>query len=142
MKRAVLTIGTFDLYHEGHVNLLARCRMLAGRDGTVVVALNPDEFIERYKGHAPVIPYAGRLAVLQTCRYVDRVVCNYGGSDAKPIIEVIGPDIIAVGDDWASKDYLAQLMVTSEWLATRRIKIEYLPYTQGISSSLIRTALR
>ena len=45
--KAVLTLGTFDLFHEGHVNLLARCRMLAGRNGLVVVALNPDEFVEQ-----------------------------------------------------------------------------------------------
>ena len=139
--KAVLTLGTFDLFHEGHVNLLARCRMLAGREGIVVVALNPDEFIEQYKHRAPVIPYPARLAVLMACRYVDRVICNWGGADAKPAIEAIGPDIIAVGDDWADKNYLGQLRVTPEWLSERHIKIEYLPYTREISSSLIRAAL-
>lgn len=139
--KAVLTLGTFDLFHWGHVNLLARCRMLAGREGLVVVALNPDEFIEQYKGRPPVIPYHGRLSVLAACKYVDRVVCNYGGADSKPIIEAVGPDIIAVGDDWAHKDYYGQLRVTPLWLEERNIRIEYLPYTREISSSLIRTAL-
>ena len=139
--KAVLSLGTFYLLHWGHVNLLERCRMLAGRDGLVVVALNPDAFVEQYKGRSPVIPYHGRLSVLSACRYVDRVVCNYGGADAKPIIDDVAPDIIAVGDDWEHKDYYGQLRVTQAWLDDRNIRVEYLPYTREISSSVIRAAL-
>ncbi|HET7667453.1 MAG TPA: adenylyltransferase/cytidyltransferase family protein [Mycobacterium sp.] len=141
-RKAVLTIGTFDLFHWGHVRLLARCRMLAGKNGLVIVALNPDGFIEAYKHHPPVIPYHGRLSVLAACKYVDRVVCNVGGANSKPVIEAVMPDVIAVGDDWADKDYYGQLRVTPEWLAERHISIEYLPYTREISSSDIRAALR
>jgi cytidyltransferase-like protein len=50
----VLTIGTFDLLHVGHLELLAGCRELAGGSGSVVVAVNRDAFVERYKGRRPV----------------------------------------------------------------------------------------
>ena len=136
----VLTLGTFDLFHAGHVNLLARCRILAGKRGLVVVALNPDEFIEQYKGRPPVISYQDRYSVVSACRYVDRVIRGTG-SDSKPAIESVGPDVIAVGSDWESKDYHAQLGVTPEWLAERNIRIEYLPYTPNISSSQIRKGM-
>jgi glycerol-3-phosphate cytidylyltransferase len=133
----VLTLGTFDLFHAGHVNLLARCRILAGKRGIVVVALNPDEFIARFKGRPPVIKYADRLSVVASCRYVDRVVRG-SGEDSRPVIESVGPDIIAVGSDWESKDYNAQLGVTDRWLSDHGISVEFLPYTPHISSSMIR----
>lgn len=136
----VLTLGTFDLFHAGHVNLLARCRMLAGRKGMVFVALNTDDFIEAYKGRPPIINYRDRYSVVSSCRYVDRVVRG-SGRDSKPVIESVGPDIIAVGSDWESRDYLGQLDVTQGWLTERGIRIEYLPYTEGISSSQIRGAI-
>ena len=137
----VLTLGTFDLFHVGHVNLLARCRTLAGPDGMLAVALNGDDFIEQYKGRPPVIRYQDRLRVVAACRYVDRVLWNMGGRDAKPAIEAIGPNIIAVGADWESKDYYGQLGVTQDWLDAHRIRIVYLPYTAGISTSQIRDRL-
>lgn len=136
----VLTLGTFDLFHAGHVNLLARCRMLAGRRGMVIVALNTDEFITEYKGRPPVISYRDRYSVVSACRHVDRVVRGTG-ADSKPVIESVGPDIIAVGSDWESKDYNAQLGVTDGWLSEQGISVEFLPYTSGISSSQIRKAL-
>ena len=136
----VLTLGTFDLFHAGHVNLLARCRMLAGKRGLVIVALNPDDFITSYKGRPPVVSYNDRLRVLSACRYVDRVVRG-SGRDSKPAIEAVGPDIIAVGSDWESKDYYGQLGVTSEWLSQQGISIEFLPYTAQISSSMLRARM-
>lgn len=136
----VLTLGTFDLWHAGHVNLLARCRMLAGKRGLVVVALNPDEFIEAYKGRPPVIRYQDRYSVVAACRYVDRVIRG-SGADSKPAIESVGPDIIAVGSDWESRDYYGQLGVTSEWMSERGIACHFLPYTAGISSSQIRAKI-
>ena len=137
----VYTGGTFDLFHHGHVALLARCRTLAGLGGLVVVSLNTDDFVEEYKGRPPAIPYAGRYSVVAACRYVDRVICNIGGRDSKRAIQAVGPNIIAVGSDWETKDYYRQMSFTREWLAERHIRIVYLPYTQEISTSQIRAAL-
>ena len=131
----VYTGGTFDLFHTGHVNLLRRCAEL----GEVVVALNTDDFIARFKGHRPVISYEDRAAVLRACRYVADVVPNFGGEDSKPVILSVAPDVVAIGDDWAPpRDYCAQMQFTQAWLDGRGIRLVYLPRTPFISSTDIR----
>ena len=78
----IYTGGTFDLFHEGHVELLRSCKRLAG-DGLVIVALNTDEFIERFKASGPVQTYRERKTVLESCKYVDLVVPNIGEEDSR-----------------------------------------------------------
>jgi glycerol-3-phosphate cytidylyltransferase len=133
----VYTGGTFDLFHSGHSNFLARCAEL----GEVIVSLNTDEFIEAYKGKAPIISYSDREAVLRSCRSVSEVIPNFGGADSKPSIEMIQPDIIAIGSDWARRDYYAQMGFDQDWLDARGISLIYIPYTEGISSTAIKARL-
>jgi glycerol-3-phosphate cytidylyltransferase len=134
----IYTGGTFDLFHSGHVNLLKRCREVAGQEGKVVVALNTDEFIFQFKNKKPICSEQERLDVLLACRYVDEVVMNVGGQDSRISIEMVGPNYIVVGSDWAKKDYYAQMSFTQEWLDERNIGLVYVPYTQTISSTKIR----
>lgn len=137
----VLTIGTFDLFHYGHVRLLSRCRDLSD-GGTVIAGLNPDQFIAQFKHRYPVISYTHRAEVLAACRYVDVVMENTGGADARPIIESAAPDLLVVGDDWAPpRDYLGQLGVTQDWLDEHGVRVVYLPRTDGVASSDIRGLL-
>jgi len=138
LGQIVYTGGTFDLFHSAHVRFLAACRRLAGPDGEVVVSLNTDAFIEAYKGKPPVMTFAERKAILLGCRYVDQVVANIGGADSKPAIELVMPDLIVIGDDWAKKDYYAQMGFTQEWLDERGIGLAYVPYTQSISTTNIK----
>jgi len=132
------TGGTFDLFHAGHVNFLKQCKNISDY---VIVSLNTDEFIEKYKGKPPIINYEDRKEVLLSCKYVDKVVENIGGSDSKISIEKVMPDIIAIGDDWARKDYYKQMNFTQEWLDKMEITLVYMPYKQGISSSEIKKRL-
>jgi len=130
----VLTLGTFDLPHAGHVALFARCRSLAGPGGAVIVGLNTDEFVQRYKGASPVMPYPDREAVISSIRHVDVVVPNdQTDGSARDVIEAMSPDIIAVGWDWRSRDYAGQLGVDDDYLSERWIKVVYLPYTPGLA---------
>lgn len=137
----VYTGGTFDLFHSGHVNLLKRCRDVAGVNGKVVVSLNKDDFIEKYKGKPPLCNDLERSTVLMSCRYVDEVVFNIGGSDSRAAIELVNPDYIVVGSDWANKDYYSQMNFTQEWLDQRDIGLIYIPYSKHISSSEIKNRL-
>lgn len=137
----VYTGGTFDLFHSGHVNLLKRCKEIAGKDGKVVVSLNTDTFIEEYKGKPPVCSDTERLSVLMGCKYVDEVVMNIGGKDSKIAIEIVSPDYIVIGSDWATKNYYAQMQFTQEWLDEKGICLVYVPYTKTISSSDIKKRL-
>ena len=138
MGQIVYTGGTFDLVHSGHIRFLKACRRLAGVDGRVVVALNSDAFIQAYKGSLPIMSFDERKELLLGCRYVDAVVANIGGADSKPSIEQVMPDYIVIGDDWARKDYYAQMQFTREWLDQMDIQLVYVPYTPGISTTDIK----
>ena len=137
MGLTIYTGGTFDLFHAGHVAFLERCSEL----GSVTVSLNTDEFITEYKKKAPVMTYAERARVLLSCRYVVRVIPNYGGADSTQAIEAVSPDLIVIGSDWARRDYYSQMGFTQDWLDERGIGLAYIPYTDGISSTAIKARL-
>lgn len=140
-KRVGLTIytgGTFDLFHAGHANFLRRCKEL----GEVTVALNTDDFIFDYKGRAPVMSYQERESVLVSCRFVDRVLPNFGGANSKPTIELVQPDMVIIGSDWARRDYYKQMQFDQDWLDEREIALCYIPYTDNISSTDVKNRLK
>lgn len=134
----VYTGGTFDLFHSGHVNLLRRCKEIAGENGKVIVSLNTSSFVEKFKGKSPVCSDEERKVVLESCKYVDEVIYNIGGQDSKIAIELVMPNYIVVGSDWAKKDYYSQMQFTQEWLDERKIGLIYIPYTNEISSTDIK----
>ena len=134
----VYTGGTFDLFHAGHVRFLRQCAEI----GYVTVSVNTDDFVMRYKGKAPVIKLEDRITVLNACRWVSRVVVNEGGEDSRKAIRMAAPNVIAIGSDWQTKDYCRQMGFTSDWLEDRSIALVYLPYTDGISSTLIKERMR
>jgi len=137
--KKVYTGGTFDLFHRGHVNFLRQCREIGNY---VVVSLNTDDFIERYKGKPPIMNYDERKEVLLSCRYVDEVIPNTDGEDSKPAILTIQPKFVIIGSDWAKKDYYKQMNFTQKWLDDNNIILVYLPYTENISTTLIKEKLR
>ena len=135
MGKIVYTGGTFDLFHSGHTRFLRACRTLAGEGGKVVVALNTDAFIQAYKGISPIMSFDERKEILLGCKFVDGVVPNHAGADSKPTILQVQPDLIVIGDDWAKKDYYAQMQFTQQWLDARLIQLVYVPYTKGVSTT-------
>lgn len=139
MKKILYTGGTFDLFHAGHVNFLRHCKKIADE---VIVSLNTDEFIHQYKGKSPVCDYKQRAIMLESCVYVDKVIKNTSGADSKPSILSIGPNIIAIGSDWAKKDYYAQMQFTQDWLDQFDITLIYIPYTEKISTTLLKEKIK
>ena len=69
--RTILTYGTFDLFHIGHVNLLQRARALGDR---LIVGVSTDEFNLSEKSKTTIVPFEHRVKVLESCRYVDLVI--------------------------------------------------------------------
>ena len=134
----VYTGGTFDLFHTGHVELLEYCALLGDR---VVVGLNTDTFVERYKGKPPIMKYKEREDILLSVRYVDDVVPN-GSWDSKPTILMIQPDIIAIGMDWLDKNYCDQMDFSPEWLSKHKIILCYIPRTRGVSTTGLKERVR
>jgi glycerol-3-phosphate cytidylyltransferase-like family protein len=76
-----------------------------------------------------------RKEVLQACRYVDQVIPNFGDADSKPAIGSVQPNFVVIGDDWARKDYYAQMQFTQAWLDKHDIGLIYVPYTAGVSTT-------
>lgn len=141
IERTVYTGGTFDVPHIGHVNFLRQCKKIAG-ESDVVVALNTDEFVERYKGQRPIFSYDERKRMLELLEYVTRVIPNEQGEDSKPAILSVAPAFIVIGSDWAKKDYYKQMNFSQDWLDQHGITLLYVPYTEGISTTEIKRRLK
>jgi glycerol-3-phosphate cytidylyltransferase len=134
----VFTAGTFDLVHSGHVNFLRQCAEF----GDVTLVLNTDEFIQRYKGKPPVMSYEERFEVLSEFRSVKNIFPNWANENCAAVVDDLRPDIIAIGSDWARKDYYKQMGFDQDWLDERNIKLLYIPYTQGISTTELKRRLQ
>ena len=135
----VYTGGTFDLFHSGHARLLERCKEVAG-DGDLVVSVNPDAFCSQYK-EPPICSLAERMEVVSSCKWVDKVIVNSGGADSKPAIIEAKADLVIVGSDWQSKDYYKQMGFTQEWLDEHKISVMFVPYTEEISTTIIKSRI-
>ena len=124
----VITYGTFDLLHHGHINLLKRSRALGDH---LTVALSTDEFNEA-KGKKCFHPYDDRACVLEAIRYVDRVIPEGSWEQKIDDIKRFNVGIFVIGDDWAGKfDFLKEYC-----------RVIYLPRTAGISTTHIKQSLR
>ena len=125
--RTVLTYGTFDLFHVGHLNLLRRMRAMGDR---LVVGVSTDEF-NALKGKRTVVPFKDRFAIVQGVRYVDQVIAENDWSQKASDIQSLGADVLGMGDDWEGKfDHLSD-----------RCEVVYLPRTKDISSTEIKRVL-
>lgn len=134
----VYTGGTFDMFHTGHINLLKKCKEIAGETGKVVVSLNTDNFVFEYKNSYPIFNQNERKEILISCKYVDEVIFNLGGKDSKISIKLVNPNYIVIGSDWARKDYYSQMGFDQDWLDENNIGLIYVPYTKEISSTQIK----
>lgn len=145
MSQRVYNGGTFDGLHVGHLYVFRQMRALAGADGEVVVGLNTDAFVERFKGHPTIQKLEERMEIVAALRLVDRVMVNTGDEDSRPVLDAVMPDVIAVGHDWYSADdsrYCAQMGFTPDWLAERGIRLHYMRFLPGHSSTRLRAVAR
>ena len=146
LKTTVLTIGTFDLAHPGHYFLFQQCRKLAGEFGRVVVGLNLDAFVASFKTRPPIQTYDERETVLRACRWVDDVIENAGGADARPCIEAVAPDWLVIGSDWcrdgSADQYYHQLNITADWLDQHQIGLLFVPRRGAMSTTTLKTRVK
>ena len=127
MKR-VITYGTFDLLHYGHINLLRRAKALGD---CLIVALSTDEFNWREKQKKSYFSYDERKAMLEAIRYVDLVIPEENWGQKKTDVEKYHVDVFVIGDDWTGQfDFLRD-----------PCEVVYLPRTPEISTTKIKTEL-
>ncbi len=124
MKR-VITYGTFDLLHYGHINLLRRAKALGDY---LIVGLSTDHFNREMKNKPNYFDYPTREMMLDAIRYVDLVIPEETWEQKVDDIRLYRVDVFVMGDDWKGKfDHLSEYC-----------KVVYLPKTPEISSSMIR----
>lgn len=128
----VITYGTFDVFHVGHLRLLERAKALAGEDGKLIVAVSTDRFnwVEKHK--KCVIPDRERMEIVGALKCVDEVIPEDNWEQKKTDVRDHCVDIFVMGDDWAGKfDFLKD-----------QCKVVYLPRTPDISSTQIKASVR
>lgn len=131
----VLTIGTFDLFHHGHLRLFRR----AAEFGTLTVGVNSDRFVAEYKHRATVEDETLRMRRVAACRhYVSNVVLNDG--PGIELVEQHRPDLVVVGSDWLPRDYPKQIGAAFEQLDDLGVGLVFLPRTPGVSTTELRAA--
>ena len=127
MKR-VITYGTFDLLHYGHINLLRRAKALGDY---LIVALSTDEFNWREKQKKSYFSYDERKAMLEAIRYVELGIPEENWGQKKTDAEKYHVDVFVIGDDWTGQfDFLRD-----------QCEVVYLPRTPEISTTKIKTEL-
>lgn len=126
--------GVFDLFHIGHLNLLRNAKGMCDK---LIVGVTSDE-LATYKGKYPVIPFADRMEIIRSIRYVDAVVAQTD-MDKLTMCKKLKANILFVGDDW----YLSPKWEEYEKEFRKEgIQIIYFPYTRGVSSTEISKALK
>ncbi len=127
------TSGVFDLFDVGQVNILCNAKALCDK---LIVGVSTDELVS-YKFKRAVIPYEERLQVVRACRYVDVAVPQMS-LDKREAWERYKFDVMVVGDDWFRNERWMDLEKEFQEIG---VKITYIPYTQGTSSTLINESL-
>lgn len=127
MKKLVLTYGTFDLFHAGHLSLLNRLKAMGDE---LVVGVTTDEF-NATRGKRTLIGFADRIEIVRNLRAVDRTIAFSNREQKVDDIQRLGVSIFGMGSDWTGR--FDDLRAYCE--------VVYLPRTEHISSTLIRNAL-
>ncbi|AWC34617.1 MULTISPECIES: glycerol-3-phosphate cytidylyltransferase [Bacillus cereus group] len=126
MKK-VITYGTFDLLHWGHINLLKRAKDLGDY---LIVAVSSDEF-NKLKNKKSYHSYENRKMILEAVRYVDEVIPEHNWEQKVRDVQKYDIDVFVMGDDWEGEfDFLQEYC-----------EVIYLPRTAGISTTKIKQEL-
>lgn len=126
MKK-VITYGTFDLFHKGHLNILRRAKEYGDY---LVVAVSSDSF-NAIKGKEAYYNERDRVDILKAIKYVDEVILEYTWEQKKEDVLKHNIDVFVMGDDWEGKfDFLKEFC-----------EVIYLPRTEGVSTTQTKTDL-
>ncbi len=125
--KVLITYGTFDMLHIGHVNLFKRLKSMCDK---LIVAVSTDEF-NSLKNKKTLIPFEQRIQIVESIKYVDIVIPEENWEQKILDIEQYDIDIFAIGDDWEGKfDYLKEYC-----------DVVYLERTENISTTQLKKTL-
>ena len=122
MPRTVITFGTFDVFHVGHLRVLQRAAALGDR---LVVGVSADALNVAKKGRAPVYTQEERMEIVASLRVVDEVFVEESLEEKRDYILRYHADVLVMGDDWAGKfDWVSDVC-----------EVVYLPRTPSVSTT-------
>jgi len=125
------TTGVFDMFHIGHLNILRRAKEQCDY---LIVGVSTDELVCHEKQKLPIIPFSERIEIVRAVRYVDEVVPQFN-KDKFAAWEEYKFDKMFVGDDWKGSVVWNNF---EKQFSKVGVEIIYLPYTNGISSTILR----
>jgi len=126
-KKIIITYGTFDMFHIGHLKLLQRLKKLGDE---LIVAVSTDEFNE-LKGKKTLIPYGQRAEIVENIKCVDIVIPENDWKQKLKDVQQYNVDIFAIGDDWEGKfDFLKEYC-----------EVVYLERTENVSTTKLKKSL-
>ncbi|WP_297900488.1 adenylyltransferase/cytidyltransferase family protein [uncultured Parabacteroides sp.] len=135
MYKIGYTTGVFDMFHIGHLNILRQAKMMCEH---LIVGVSTDDLVKEYKHKLPIIPYEERIELLRACRYVDEVVPQVNRNKIEAYQRILF-DVMFVGDDWRGSKLFEE---TETFLRMQGVDVIYFPYTQDISSSILRERIK
>lgn len=128
------TTGVYDMFHIGHLNILMKAKELCDY---LIVGVTTDELCFQRKNKYPIICEKDRIAILESIKYVDKVILQTDMDKLKNVIKY-NVDVVFVGTDWKG---------TSSWIEYEKefetvgCSVVYLEHTEGISSTILRERL-
>ena len=126
-RKIIITYGTFDMFHIGHLRLLKRIKEMGDE---LIVAISTDEFNE-LKGKKTLIPYKQRAEIVESIKYVDKVIPEKNWEQKIYDIKKYNIDLFVIGKDWEGKfDFLKDYC-----------EVVYLDRTEGISTTKLKKSL-
>lgn len=131
------TCGVFDLFHVGHLNLLENCKKQCE---VLIVGVCTDEYVKKIKNKTPIFSQEERARIIQALNVVDdAVIVDIEEVNDKILAQKLFDfDVLFSGDDWKGTE---RYMKTEKEFEEIGVAIEYLPYTKGISTTLIKESL-
>lgn len=126
--------GVFDMFHIGHLNLLEKAKQHCDY---LIVGVNSDELVKRYKNKIPIIEVSERVRIVEALRCVNQV-CIMDDRDKIKAQNNYKFDVIFMGDDWKDTDFYNKIEKTLKCIG---VDIVYFPYTKGTSSTILKDKL-
>lgn len=126
-KKTIITYGTFDMFHIGHLRLLKRLKSMGDE---LIVAVSSNEF-NKEKGKKVIIPYEQRAEIVENIKCVDKVISEDSWEQKVKDVKKYNVDVFAMGDDWEGKfDFLQEYC-----------EVVYLERTENISTTKLKKSL-
>ena len=132
------TTGVYDMFHIGHLNIFKNAKKYCDY---LIVGVSTDDVVQNNKNKTPIIPYEDRVKIVESIKYVDKVIPqnSYDIEEKIKAVKDNNVNILFVGSDWKGTDKWNKL---EEELNKINVKVIYLQHTDGISSSILREKIK